>query len=150
MKTLKVQNYREMSLAGALIIHEAVMEKLSRGEPFNLGLATDVAGGATTSMFAAIRSAIQVSKLRYRLFDTDTEALTFPEAFFLATKGGGAFFGNAGSFEKGCPFDALILDDMAVPTVRDDLTVVERAERFIYLGDERYITGKYAGGVRII
>ena len=40
MKTLKVRNYHEMSVAGAVIIHEAVMEKLSRGEHFNLGLAT--------------------------------------------------------------------------------------------------------------
>ncbi|MCR4589851.1 MAG: amidohydrolase family protein [Lachnospiraceae bacterium] len=116
----------------------------------NVGLATDVAGGTTTSMLASIRLAIQVSKLRYRLYDKDTEALTFPEAFFLATKGGGAFFGNAGSFDKGCPFDALIVDDMAIPTMRKDLTPEERAERFIYLGDERYISGKYADGVRVI
>lgn len=40
MKVLKVGNYHEMSLAGAVIIHEAVMAKLSKGEHFNLGLAT--------------------------------------------------------------------------------------------------------------
>ena len=40
MKVLKVRNYHEMSVAGAVIIHEAVMAKLSRGEHFNLGLAT--------------------------------------------------------------------------------------------------------------
>lgn len=40
MKVLKVRNYHEMSLAGALIIHEAVMEKLQKGGSFNLGLAT--------------------------------------------------------------------------------------------------------------
>lgn len=40
MKVLKVRNYHEMSVAGAMIIHEAVMAELSRGEPFNLGLAT--------------------------------------------------------------------------------------------------------------
>jgi len=40
MKLLKVRNYHEMSIAGAVIIHEAVMAKLSRGEHFNLGLAT--------------------------------------------------------------------------------------------------------------
>ena len=40
MKLLKVRNYHEMSVAGAVIIHEAVMAKLSRGEHFNLGLAT--------------------------------------------------------------------------------------------------------------
>ena len=40
MKIQKVKNYHEMSVAGAVIIHEAVMAKLSRGEQFNLGLAT--------------------------------------------------------------------------------------------------------------
>ena len=36
----KVLDYHEMSRKGAEIIHEAVMAKLSRGEHFNLGLAT--------------------------------------------------------------------------------------------------------------
>ena len=36
----KALDYHEMSRKGAEIIHEAVMEKLSRGEHFNLGLAT--------------------------------------------------------------------------------------------------------------
>ena len=40
MKVLKVRNYHEMSIAGAVMIHEAAMAKLSRGEHFNLGLAT--------------------------------------------------------------------------------------------------------------
>ena len=40
MKVLKVRNYHEMSIAGAMLIHEAVMAKLGRGESFNLGLAT--------------------------------------------------------------------------------------------------------------
>ena len=40
MKILKVRNYHEMSIAGAMIIHEAVMAKLGRGEDFDLGLAT--------------------------------------------------------------------------------------------------------------
>ena len=115
----------------------------------NVGLATDVAGGHSASMINAIRSAIQVSKLRNRLYDRDTKALTFEEAFYMATKGGGAFFGKAGSFDKGYSFDALILDDMSIPTTREDLSVMERAERFIYLGDDRYISGKIVAGKRI-
>ena len=115
----------------------------------NVGLATDVAGGHTASMINAIRSAIQVSKLRNRLYDRDTKALTFEEAFYMATKGGGAFFGKAGSFDKGYSFDALILDDLSIPTAREDLSAKERAERFIYLGDDRYISGKIVAGKRI-
>lgn len=40
MKVLKVSNYHEMSIAGAMIIHEAVTAKLGSGGNFNLGLAT--------------------------------------------------------------------------------------------------------------
>ena len=40
MKVLKVRNYHEMSIAGAVLIHEAATAKLARGENFNLGLAT--------------------------------------------------------------------------------------------------------------
>ena len=116
----------------------------------NVGLATDVAGGSTTSMISSVRCAIQVSKLRNRLFDGDTPALSFPEAFYIATKGGGAFFGKVGSFDEGYEFDALILDDLSIPTMRADMTPEERLERFIYLGDDRQIRGKYAAGRKIL
>ena len=115
----------------------------------NLALATDVAGGCSTSMLAAMRNAVYVSKLRFALYDDKTPPLTFPRVFYIATKGGGRFFGNAGSFEKGAPFDALVLDDGLIPTMREGLSPEERAERFIYLGDERYIRDKYVSGRRV-
>ncbi len=40
MKITKASDFNEMSRIGAEIIHTAVMSKLSKGEPFNLGLAT--------------------------------------------------------------------------------------------------------------
>ena len=40
MQIQKVADYHEMSVAGAAIIHDAVVAKLRRGEAFNLGLAT--------------------------------------------------------------------------------------------------------------
>jgi len=119
-------------------------------EGLNVGLASDVAAGSTTSMFASLRNAIYASKMRNRLFDSNIKPLTFGEALYIATKGGGAFFGKVGSFEKGYSFDALILDDRSIPTARDDMSAIERAERFIYLGDDRHIKGKYAAGRRIL
>ncbi|MCR4656603.1 MAG: amidohydrolase family protein [Lachnospiraceae bacterium] len=116
----------------------------------NIGLATDVAAGSSTSMFAAMRNAIYASKLRFRLFDEGLSPLSFSEAFYLASKGGGAFFGKAGSLEKGYMFDALIIDDGMIPTAREDLTVEERAERVIYLCDDRHIKGKYVSGRKVI
>ncbi|MCR5789252.1 MAG: amidohydrolase family protein [Lachnospiraceae bacterium] len=118
-------------------------------EGMHVGLATDVSAGTSASMFAAIRNAIYASKLRFRLYDENTAPLSFPEAFYIATKGGGAFFGKAGSFEKGYLFDALILDDASIPTARTGLSVSERAERFIYLGSEQLIRAKYVSGERV-
>ena len=45
------------------------------------------------------------------LVEENPKAVTFEETFYMATKGGGEFFGKVGSFEQGYEFDALILDD---------------------------------------
>ena len=74
----------------------------------------------------------------------------FPEAFYLATKGGGAFFGNVGSFEAGYEFDAVVMDDSVLPHPQA-LTLAERMERAVYLGlDEKNITAKFAAGRKIL
>ena len=67
----------------------------------NVGMGSDIAGGTTESIFDAIVDAVKVSKLYWRLVDDSVEPLSFSDAFYLATKGGGAFFGKVGSFEKG-------------------------------------------------
>ena len=101
-----------------------------------VGLGTDVAGGTSESMFRAVTDAIQMSKMYWRYIDHDARPLTFPESFYLATKGGGSFFGKAGSFEEGYAFDALVLDDSTEPCARP-LSVMERLERAFYLQLDR-------------
>lgn len=117
-------------------------------EGIHVGLGSDVAGGFTPSIFRAMSDAVQVSKLYWRMADESKKPLTVEEAFYLGTKGGGSFFGQVGSFEKGYEFDALILDDSGLLHPQS-LTVRERLERFIYLSDERHITGKYIGGRKL-
>lgn len=123
-----------------------VRRYLDRG--LRLGLGTDVAGGAHLSLFRAVTDAIQVSKLYWRLVDQDCRPLTMPEAFWMATRGGGAFFGRVGAFEPGYAFDALVLDDSALPTPRP-LEPAARLERLLYLADERQIAAKYVAGTQI-
>lgn len=101
-----------------------------------IGLGTDVAGGHSASMFRAVTDAIQVSKLYWRHVDPGAKPLTFPEGLYLATKGGGAFFGKTGSFEEGYEFDALVLDDSGIPGARE-LNVRDRLERAFYLELDR-------------
>lgn len=117
-------------------------------EGLHVGLGTDIAGGATLSLFRSIVDSIQVSKLRWRLVDDTQKPLTLEETFYLATEGGGSFFGKAGNFKEGYEFDALILDDTSLPHPQE-LTIRDRLERMIYLGDDHIITGKYVSGQKI-
>ncbi|WP_394978564.1 amidohydrolase family protein [Candidatus Allofournierella excrementavium] len=111
------------------------------------GLGSDVAGGAHLSIFRAMTDAIQCSKLRWRLVDDSLAALTLPETLYLATKGGGEFFGKVGSFEPGYEFDAIVMDDSALPTTRK-CTLAERLERVIWLSDG-LPSAKYVAGRRL-
>ena len=76
--------------------------------------------------------------------EPETEALTFEEAFYMATKGNGGFFGKVGSFEPGYDFDALVIDDTSLGDRELDLG--ERLQRFIYTGDDRNIIFKFVRG----
>ena len=114
------------------------------------GIGTDVAGGTSESMFRAVTDAIQVSKLYWRYRDPEAKPLMFREAFYMATKGGGSFFGKAGSFEEGYAFDALVLDDSSEPAAHP-LTVRDRLERAFYQElDKTGIVMKFADGDRIL
>ncbi len=118
-------------------------------EGLHVGLGSDVAGGSTEDMFTAMAHAIQASKLRWRLQDESLKPLTVEEAFYMATKGGGEFFGKVGSFEEGYEFDAVVLDDARL-LYPQELDVTKRLERLVYLSDDREIYAKYAGGKQIL
>ena len=117
-------------------------------EGLHIGLGTDIAGGHSLSMLRAIADAIQVSKLRWRLVDDSLKPLSLEEAFYMATVGGGEFFGKVGSFAEGYEFDAVILNDRQFPCPHA-LTAAERLERLIYLGENDCITGKYVSGNKL-
>ena len=110
-----------------------------------VGLGSDVAGGAHLSIMRAMTDAIQCSKLRWRMYDQSLKPLNFEEAFYLATKGGGEFFGKVGSFEEEYEFDAVVLDDENLPHPQE-LSLKERLERIVYLGDDRNVKSKYVAG----
>ena len=117
-------------------------------EGLHIGLGSDIAGGTSLSIFRAMSDAIQTSKLRWRLVDDSLKALTVEEVFYMATKGGGSFFGKVGSFAPGYEFDAVIMDDSALLHPQP-LTPKQRLERLIYLSDDRHIQGKYVSGVKL-
>lgn len=122
--------------------------KLYLNEGINIGLGTDIAGGHELSIFQTMKAALQVSKLRWRLIDQVVKPLIMEEAFYMATKGGGSFFGNVGSFEKGYEVDALVLDDSALNPILE-LSTKDRLERLIYSMKDEYITEIYIAGKKI-
>ena len=81
-----------------------------------MGLGSDVAGGESIDMLRIVTNTVQFSKLYWRMVEPSEPALTFPEVFYMATKGGGSFFGKCGSFEEGYMLDALVLDDTKLRT----------------------------------
>lgn len=116
---------------------------LNQGVP--VGIGSDVAAGHTVSMMDTIVAAIQASKMNWVYINNEEECLSTSEAFYLATKGGGSFFGKVGSFEKGYDFDALVIDDTKLSDY-NERSIEERIQRFIYVGDDRHIAKRYVRG----
>lgn len=114
-------------------------------QDFQMGLGSDVAGGHKIAMNEAVVRTIQLSKVRS--LETHEEPLTVAEAFYLGTRGGGKFFGNTGSFEKGFSFDALVLED--APLIASHYGVVDRLEKYLYTGDDRNICARYVHGKKL-
>lgn len=114
----------------------------------NIGLGTDIAGGANISMFRAITDAIGMSKLYMCLIDENARPLSFAESFYLATVGSGSFFGKVGKLEKGFIFDALVLDDSEIDNI-SNLKLTDRLERIAYYLEDRAIYAKYVNGIKI-
>ncbi len=77
--------------------------------------------------------------------DRSSTPLTVEEVFYLATLGGGSFFGKVGSFAPGYAFDAVIVDDSDILHPQP-LTARQRLERLLYLGQDQHVVGKYVNG----
>ncbi len=120
-----------------------IRQYLSQGQ--QVGLGSDVAGGCHNSIFRAMTDAIQVSKLYYCLVDATQAPLSLNEAFYLATKGGGAYFGKVGSLEAGYEADAIIIDDSSLID-QDYAGLPERLARVAYLSNDQHIKAKYVAG----
>lgn len=111
-----------------------------------VGLGTDIAGGHKVSMAEATVRCIQLSK-QLSLQNPAYEALSFCEAYYMATVVGGAFFGEFGKLKAGYGMDCLVIDD---PFLYKELyTIEDRLEKFVYTGDDRWIMRRYIAGKQV-
>ncbi|TJX15637.1 guanine deaminase [Tissierella creatinini] len=114
----------------------------------NIGLGSDISGGHTLRIPDVIIGAIHQSKMNWLLSNKELKPLSTAEAFYMATKGGGSFFGKVGSFEEGYEFDALVIDveDLMVGKT---LTIEEKLQKYLYIGSKDNIIQRYVKGLKI-
>lgn len=112
-----------------------------------VGLGTDVGAGQSATLPTVIVQAIQMSKVN-RMFDKTSELLTFSEAFYMATKGGGAYFGNVGSFEKNYDLDMLVIEPDSLSSYRN-INITEQLQRFVYSGAHNMIKARFCKGKKL-
>ena len=120
--------------------------RLFLNEGLQVGLGSDISGGHDLNIFRMMVYAIQVSKMHYQQ-NHERSFLSLSEAFWIATKSAGSFFGHVGSFETGYEFDALVIDDSDLN--HDNYSLLHRLERYIYLGDDRQIVHRFCRGKEI-
>ena len=110
-----------------------------------VGLASDISGGHDMFMGRIMMLASIFSKMRWVHIDNEYTNLTDEELFYMATKGGGEFFGKVGSFEEGYSADFLVIDDKSLED-SNERNVRQRLQRFLYIGDDRNIKSVYVNG----
>jgi guanine deaminase len=125
----------------------------------NVGLGTDISGGANASMLNSARHAVIASRLLESGVDPELSRhdrrregarITVAEAFWLATAGGGIVLDTAiGLFKPGYAFDALVIDPSRDLTTEPSDTPEELLEKLIYLGGQANIASVWVAGRRV-
>ena len=136
--------------------------RMYKEEGIEVGLGTDVAGGYSPSMLDSIRQTITASRCLELQYRGSTPAsspyvpLNYREAFYLATQGGANVLGMGdvlGNFKPGKKLDCLVVDVSAPGSPIDTFggeDVLEKFEKFLFLGDDRNIIKIFINGVMVL
>ncbi len=125
----------------------------------NIGLGTDISGGANASMLNSARHAVIASRTLESGVDPDLPRavrrrdgarITAAEAFWLATAGGGLVLDTAiGLFKPGYAFDAVVIDPSRDLHVAPEDGPEALLEKLIYLGGQANIAAVWVAGRRV-
>ena len=113
----------------------------------HLGIGSDIAGGHLPGIYTQAARSVQLSKMKAFYEPEGNRAIPFANAFYMATKEGGALFGKVGSLEPGYEFDALVIRDFSDPFRKT--TPEETAERFCYTGHAGDIIAGFVHGGQV-
>lgn len=129
------------------------------GKGVCIGLATDVSGGYSPSMYAAIRQAVISSRMLETGVDPSLprdrrgragSAITLNNAFYLATVGGGnALKLPVGRFQKGYSFDAQIVDISRLPVYLEERKKEDLLHRILLLNESQDIAEVWVQGRKV-
>ncbi len=117
--------------------------------PATVGLATDVSGGSSFSMFATMRSAYEIAQLRgYSLHPA--------RAYYLATLGSAATMrldDKIGNLATGFEADLIVLDLNSRPLITQRVqnadSIIDVLFAQMILADDRAVLATYAGGAKV-
>jgi guanine deaminase len=121
---------------------------LSLAAGMRLTLATDVGGGQSFSMFATMRSAHEVGRLK-------GVSLSALQLWYWATMGAAealGWKGRVGTLEPGAEADLVVLDPRATPLLARRTDRAQSFEELVFalivLGDDRVVRDTYVSGRR--
>lgn len=102
-------------------------------------LGSDIAGGSDAAMNRVICATIEASKYKRIYDDYMIDALTLPEAYYLATTAGHVYFGDKPGFAKGNRLQAVVVDDSSFTYPKRECSLSERLEKAVYRMDDRAV-----------
>ena len=117
-------------------------------EGMKVALGSDIAGGDHLHMFDVVAASIRASKARRVLDNWETDFLTVPEGWYLATSAGAAYFAEQPGFAPGNHLHALVLADDDLPQPHP-MTPQERLERAVYLRQGGAIRAVWSEGRKV-
>ena len=109
-----------------------------------LSLGSDVSGGHHIGVYTQVARAVQLSKVKHFYEPEGNRKITFPEAFWMATKQNGQLFGGTGTLEPGAVFDALVIGGLSDAAM--ELAPEQVVERFCCIGTKENIKTRYLNG----
>ncbi len=112
-------------------------------------IASDISGGHSLFLPRQIVLGVQLSKIKARFENDLSKVIKNSEAYYMATKNPGSFFGKVGSLETGYDASFLIVNTSDFIMDIEERTVVERFEKWLYIGSEKHIEERYHKGIKI-
>lgn len=111
----------------------------------SVGICSDISGGNDLSIARNLTMAETFGKLKWVEENSQSSYLNTTDYFHMATAGGGSFFGNVGTFEKGYDADFLVIDDSDLYDF-NQRTIEERLKRYLYNGSSKNIIKRFSLG----